>query len=273
MQESFYDSIAQVAKSAKIPFFDWMDFRERYEYHIKKQKVDTIITISWKYFLPLKINKLVGNRSIIIHDSLLPKYSGFAPLATAIIKGEKKVGITVLFASEKLDNGDIISQKTLAVRDDEYMSEITDRITVLYVEAVREIIQELKKGKKIKATPQDHSQRTYSIWRNPEDCQINWHDSAKNIYNFIRAVGYPYVGAYSFLGDNKVRIWKSELIEPDVKFEIRQPGKIWELDSQGRPVVVCGEGMLKISEATIEGKSMLPVKILRQQFYSLSQNI
>jgi methionyl-tRNA formyltransferase len=58
---------------------------------------------------------------------------------------------------------------------------------------------------------------------------------------------------------------KAEVV-PDVKFAIRQPGKIWSLDRFSRPTVVCGEGMLKLVQVERDGASALPIRTLRQRF-------
>ena len=52
----------------------------------------------------------------------------------------------------------------------------------------------------------------------------------------------------------------------EVRFAIRQPGKIWSLDDSGHPTVVCGEGMLRILAASCDGKSLLPLTSLRVRF-------
>ena len=95
--------------------------------------------------------------------------------------------------------------------------------------------------------PQDHSKATYSIWRNTEDCRINWDYSSVNIRNLIRAVSTPYPGAYCYYKGKKIIVDKAELID-DMNFAIRQLGKIWQI-IENCPRVICGKGMLKISRA------------------------
>lgn len=267
MQEEFYDSIIKLAKSAQIPIFSLSDFRKDPREIIKANNIDCILAVSWKYYLPLELNRYLKHKIIVMHDSLLPKYRGFAPLASALINGETKVGITVLFAAEQIDQGPVILQKKIHISPHIYINDAIQKITKLYCEAVIELITMLKKQPKISGHRQNESQVTYSIWRSPGDCQIDWQKSSRDIYNLIRAVGYPYPGAFSYLEKKKVFIAKAESLNCDLIFVIRQPGKIWQLDSMGYPTVICGKGMLKITEATHNGKSILPIKKLRQKFY------
>jgi methionyl-tRNA formyltransferase len=267
MKESYYEPIIELSKSFNIPVIDWNSFKKNPENIIKTHQINCIITISWKYFIPVHINQHLEHKIIIMHDSILPKYRGFAPVPTAIINGENELGVSVLYASDKIDEGPIISQKTITISEDEYVRDVIDRITGLYTILVVELLEKILSGDNITATPQDHSKATYSIWRNPEDSQINWDASSKEIYNLIRAVGYPYSGAFSYLGDRKVHIWRSEIVIPDITFEVRESGKIWQLDIDGKPTVVCRQGLLKITEATLEDRSIFPLKKLRQSFH------
>ena len=46
---------------------------------------------------------------IIFHDSLLPKYRGFAPLVNSLINQEKEIGVTAIKASQNYDEGDTVT--------------------------------------------------------------------------------------------------------------------------------------------------------------------
>lgn len=89
MQESFCNSIIEICKTARIPVIKWSSIKEDPEGIIKRYNIDCIIAVSWRYYIKLDINRLLKHKIIIIHDSILPKYRGYAPLPSAIIKGEK----------------------------------------------------------------------------------------------------------------------------------------------------------------------------------------
>ena len=90
--------------------------------------------------------------------------------------------------------------------------------------------------------------------------------SADAILNLVRAVSHPYPGAYSFLNNLKVIVWRAELVEREICFEIRDPGKVWKIE-EGTPLVVCGQGMLRLVKIeNEEGQSLLPFTKLRQRF-------
>ena len=138
------------------------------------------------------------------------------------------------------------------IDDNKYVMEIIGILSGLYLRIVLNIFKALKGGTLI-GIPQNESEASYCIWRDIEDCHIDWSKSSKDIYNFIRAVGKPYYGAYCFLDGEKIIIEKSEVCEKDINFVTRDCGKIWRIDN-GCPIVICGKGMLKITKASYKEK-------------------
>jgi phosphoribosylglycinamide formyltransferase-1 len=84
------------------------------------------------------------NRIVNIHPSLLPAFPGLDAQRQAIEHGVKVSGCTVHFVDEALDNGAIILQKAVEVRDDDTEETLSARILEqeheAYVEAVRRIV-------------------------------------------------------------------------------------------------------------------------------------
>lgn len=264
VEKSWHEDIIKICKENHIECYLWSGIRERLSDYIAHGNFCTAITVSWIYLLPLDINKYFDYDFIVIHDSLLPKYRGFAPTPTAIINGEKLIGLTALFATDDMDNGDIIDQISLEVDDNMYIKEIIEALAELYGIIICRIMKKITSGEKLESTPQDEKFATYSIWRNVEDCRIDWSQSSVRIYNFIRAVGRPYPGAFSIYDGRKIIIEKSEIIG-EKKFEIRDFGKIWSIKSNC-PEVICGEGMLRILEAEYEDGTKVEFKKLRCRF-------
>ncbi|MCH7873509.1 MAG: hypothetical protein IID33_17565, partial [Planctomycetes bacterium] len=80
------------------------------------------------------------------------------------------------------------------------------------IEVLHEVILELApaiKSGTLTRTPQDHAQATYYPKRTPADGLIDWSKSTDDVYRLIRAAGRPYPGAFSFLPDTKVTIWRA----------------------------------------------------------------
>ena len=253
VKQDYYKEIKKLCEKNEITFFD------------RKEKftVDTdySIAISWRWIIQTDLSKL-----IVLHDSLLPKYRGFAPLVNCLVNGETKVGVTALFASDEYDKGDIIGQKSVDIVYPMKISKAIDVISGCYKDLIAEIGKKIIGGETIQASTQREEDASYSLWLDEEDYVINWELDSVAIKRFIDAVGFPYSGAATYMDGKKMRIAEAETV-PDLLIENRKPGKIIFIENE-KPVIVCGKGLLKIisllDDATMQ--EMLPLKRFRIKF-------
>ena len=225
-------------------------------------KTDMLIAISWRWLIPVD-----GTQEIIVlHDSILPRYRGFAPLVSALINGEPEVGVTALYASSEYDCGDIIGQSKLKIDYPIKIADAINQITICYNELVTQILTSIEEGKELPRKRQNEIEATYSLWLDEEDYMIDWSLDAAKIKRKVDATGYPYKSALTKFNDKRLRIKDVEILE-DVIVENRTPGKII-FTKQGKPVVVCGKGLIKINDASFDGlsESALPLKKFRIRF-------
>lgn len=241
-ENDYYSEIKQFCISNNILHFD-----RNAEYEIKSEYV---FAVSWRWMIT------TDKKLIVLHDSLLPKYRGFAPLVNMLINGENKIGVTALFADENYDCGDIIAQKLVEITYPITINKAIELITPLYSELVNSIAKKYFSGEEIISLKQNESEATYSLWRDEKDYFINWNDTAANIRRFIDAVGYPYKGACSMVDNQIVRIKNATTID-DVKVENRDIGKVIFF-RENCPVVVCKEGLLRLD--LVEDKNNNEIK-------------
>ena len=124
-------------------------------------------------------------------------------------------------------------------------------VTEAYLDLLQNNIENIINGDIVKIN-QDHSKATYNRKRNLSDNLIDWYSSAIQIYNMIRALSKPYPGAYTFLNQRKLIIWKTSLIE-DINIEIvKVPGSIIEIIINKGVVVHTYEGSILIEKVQYE---------------------
>lgn len=253
IKNDYYEEITAYCNKNNLPFINRKD-----QCNVK---FDVAIAISWRWL----INFEEAIPLIVFHDSLLPKYRGFAPLVNSLVNAEPRIGVTALFASEEYDKGNIIMQKGIEISYPIKIEMAIERVSKCYAELIVKLFEMIETGNEINSKPQDENDASYSLWLDENDYQIKWNQSAATIKRLVDSVGYPYNGASSFIKDQKVRILDAEVYE-DVKIENRIPGKLIFL-KDNCPVVVCGEGLLKLVKVENEsGQSMLPLKNFRTQF-------
>lgn len=197
-----------------------------------------VFLVGWQFLIPG-----VMKNCVVFHDSLLPRYRGFSPTVTALIKGQPFLGVTAITPTEETDAGPIVGQLQRAIT---YPCRIDTALRLqseLMVTLAIGILERTAAGE-IDAIEQDQSQATFSIWRDKQDYVIDWTRSAAEIRRFVDATSYPYDGASTSLAGEKLIVDRATEL-PDVRFEIRQPGKVWNMED-GCPVVVCGEGLLRL---------------------------
>lgn len=218
------------------------------------------IAVSWRWMIDPGESRLV-----VLHDSPLPRYRGFGPLVSMLVNGEEEIGVTAIFANEEFDRGDVIARRSVSVSYPLKISEAIGLISPLYADLVVWIVSEASAGRPIAAEPQDEADASYSLWRDDLDYDIDWSWPADRIRRFVDAVGHPYLGARSVVDGREARILGCRPAE-NIKIENRDAGKvIWVRD--GKPFIVCGEGLLEITEMTDgDGVSMLPLRKTRVRF-------
>lgn len=213
------------------------------------------IAISWRWMLDV-------SNLIVIHDSILPKYRGFAPLVNMLINGERKIGVTALMASDEYDKGDILFQIEKKISYPLKIKDAIELISELYCAISINIIEAILHNQ-IVLTKQNDSEATYSLWLDNEDYFIDWNWDADKIKRKIDACGFPYLGAKASM-ENQIIIIKDVDVVQDVEIENRTVGKTIFF-TEGYPIIVCGKGLLKITDAYFQNtnESIFPLKKFR----------
>ncbi|RLA82541.1 MAG: methionyl-tRNA formyltransferase [Epsilonproteobacteria bacterium] len=235
VKKDYFENIQQLCKKNKIKFFDKNDSFTK----VEKKHIGYKFAIGWRWIIKNNSNL------IVFHDSLLPKYRGFAPLVNSLVSNENSGGVTALFASSEYDKGDVVMQKSMKINYPIKINQAINQIKPLYYELVKDIYKLILNDNKIPRYKQNNNKAIYSIWLDEKDYFIDWQNwGAKKIKRFIDAVGYPYDNAKAYL-DNKVIQFLDVEILDDVKIEDRKRhiGKVIFI-KDGYPVVVCKKGLI-----------------------------
>lgn len=210
---------------------------------IKKLNPDVVYCFGWSYLLKKDILSIPRLGVVGYHPSALPKNRGRHPLIWAIALGIKNTASTFFAMDEGADSGDVLSQESLVIEDDDDAWTLYQKMTKVALRQVVELTTELEKGH-FKRIKQDHSQANVWRKRTEKDGEIDWRMTSKGISNLIRALTRPYVGSHFKNRGVSYKVWKAERVDlPNV--ENIEPGKVLQVDN-GMMTVKCGEGCLKI---------------------------
>ena len=177
---------------------------------INNFKPDLILWYGWSWII--KDTPLTDYFSVMLHPSPLPKYRGGSPIQNQIINGETESAVTLFKMDEGIDTGEILYQKELSLEGS--LNNIFDRIILLGVDLTSRLIDDFSFD--LKGTKQDTSKSSYYKRRTPEQSEITIEDlkegSAKQFYNKIRCLQYPYPNAFiKFKDGSKLFLTESHL--------------------------------------------------------------
>ncbi|MEO8209626.1 MAG: methionyl-tRNA formyltransferase [bacterium] len=246
--EKYSDKISHLLNKNQIPNSIKKKLNESEYIKIQESNLDFIIVSGWRTLIDTKVNRYVKFGLIAAHQSLLPKYRGFAPVQWAIINGETETGVTLFLIKEgEMDSGKIVAQKKIPIKFEDYAIDLDNKLVDCTIEIILEFFESYQK-KKINFTEQDESKATYSCKRTPEDGRIDWTKDSIEVYNFIRALAHPFTGAFCEYKNNLFYIRKAKLGDNNNKNFIGNiPGRVFKINSDGIEVL-CGKGTILITE-------------------------
>lgn len=212
---------------------------------------ELFLVVGWYHMVPRRWRVLAP--AFGLHASLLPDYSGGAPLVWAMIDGAKQTGITLFQMGDGVDDGPILGQAATEILAADTIATLYARIETLGLGLLRRELPRLAQGEAV-LTPQDEAARRVFPQRKPEDGRIDWHQDAARIYDFIRAQTRPYPGAFSVCAGRRLTIWAAQpTLWPD---QAAVAGALVQT-KDGKILVVCAYGTaLELIEV---GKADAPV--------------
>lgn len=166
---------------------------------------DLVITAAFGQILPKALLDAPKLGCINVHASLLPKYRGGAPIHQAIIDGEKETGVTIMYMAEKLDAGDIISQKAIPIEEDDHTGSLFDKLSVVGRELLKDTLPSII-NRTNSRTVQDEAQVTFASNISREQERIDWTKDAATLYNQVRGL-HPWPVAYTTFEGENFKIW------------------------------------------------------------------
>ncbi|KGA40713.1 UDP-4-amino-4-deoxy-L-arabinose formyltransferase [Pectobacterium odoriferum] len=239
-ENHFYASVAKAAAEMDVPVFAPEDINHPlWVNRIRELAPDVIFSFYYRTLLSDDILQLPAFGAFNLHGSLLPHYRGRAPVNWVLVNGETQTGVTLHKMVSRADAGDIVAQSVVAIDEEDTALTLHGKCRTAAAALLAQQLP-LIRSREITLTPQDESRASYFGRRTAADGLIDWHKSAREINNLIHAVTEPYPGAFTFLGERNVTIWRARVVKDKLGGE---PGAII---STSPLVVACGEDALEI---------------------------
>ncbi len=219
---------------------------------------DVFLVAGWYHMIPKDWRLLAPAYGL--HASLLPDYSGGAPLVWAMINGETQTGITLFQMDDGVDSGPMLGQAGEAIRPDDTIQTLYARIEDRGLELIKAHLPRLANGS-AHLQMQDESLRRVFPQRKPDDGKIDWSQEAPALDRFVRAQTKPYPGAFTNFEDHKLTIWSASALQ-DASLTL-ETGELRLFN--GKVVVGCGaHGALELGQLQWQGEDVQATEWLLQ---------
>ncbi len=217
---------------------------------VREYSPDIVVVVAYGQILNSTSLGLPQKGCVNMHYSLLPKYRGAAPIHWAVANGDSISGVTAMYMSEGMDEGDIIAQVETPIENEDTAGTLHDRLSVLGADLAVRVVSDIGRGT-VNRTPQNNDDASYASKLKKSNGRINWTRSSEEIYNHVRGFN-PWPGCFCTLpGGATLRIHKCR-----AETDGGHPGEVMDAGREG-PSVAAGEGSVRLLEVQPEGRRIM----------------
>ncbi len=207
---------------------------------------DIIIVAAYGKILPKELLDIPRLGCVNIHASLLPRFRGAAPIQKAILEGDKKTGITLMYMGEGLDTGDMIAKSETDIGH-KTADELHDELSEMGAKLLIEYLPLIASGD-ISPERQNDELSCYAPMISKNDGLIDFSGDAEFIERQVRAMD-SWPAAFTYMNGQQMKI-KNAVVGDNVD---EDPGTIVEADKNGI-VIACGKGSIVVKSLQMPGK-------------------
>ncbi|SIR62152.1 methionyl-tRNA formyltransferase [Williamsia sterculiae] len=197
---------------------------------------DIMVANNWRTWLPPELFSIPTHGTLNLHDSLLPRFTGFSPVIWALISGATETGLTAHLMDDDLDTGGIIAQRSVPITESSTGTGLVQETIDQIPEVLLDALDRIEDGTAT-VTPQDLTQRSFFHKRAEVDSLIDWHKPADEIERFIRALQDPYPNAYTHFRGERLRVVRAHVSR---SIYGGTPGRVFIGEDDGM-VIVAGD--------------------------------
>jgi methionyl-tRNA formyltransferase len=189
---------------------------------LRRVAPDLLVVVAYGQIIPASVLSIPRLGALNVHASLLPRHRGAAPVAHAILSGDRETGVTIMRMDEKLDHGPILAMRKTGIGEGEDAAALTRRLAVMGAELLVETLEQLEQ---IPPVEQDHDRATLAPRLRREDGELDWNADPDEIDRRVRGL-HPWPGVTMPTKSGPVKVLSGHVegdrYVPDV---VQLPGK------------------------------------------------
>jgi len=238
-----------------IPIFQPANLRlEQAQQELAGLRPDVIVVAAYGKLLPELVLSAPAHGCLNIHPSMLPKYRGPSPVATAILNGETATGVTLMLLDAGMDTGPIVAQRGFPLSGSETAEDLTPALFQLGGELLLENLEPWMAGQ-VPAINQDASQATLTSKLQRSDGEADWLLSAVELERRHRAFT-PWPGLFTLWEGKVLKLLDVAPLPPESdQGQNPEPGRVVAISGHLSSIAIATrDGLLKIRSVQLEGR-------------------
>lgn len=202
---------------------------------VAEAEPDVMVANNWRTRLPQELFSIPRFGTVNLHDSLLPKFTGFSPVIWSLISGAGHTGLTAHLMDDELDTGDILVQRAVEITPTSTGTSLVYDTLDLVPDVLEEALDGLEYGT-LTPAPQNLDERTFFHKRSDRDSLVDWNWPAADIERLVRALSDPYPNAFTYFRGERLRLIKAHVSQCAYG---GTPGRVF-IEEDGGMVIVAG---------------------------------
>ena len=241
-------SVADVAGQFALPVVTTDNVDDNAD-DIRNWRPDLIVLCGYSRIVGAGVLGIPTCGTVNLHAGKLPDYRGGSPLNWAIINGETSITCTIHYATERVDAGAILAEYEVSVSPDDTIADVRQKTFDAFPTMLVEVVHGIETGTVARASFNPDAGTCY-VSRRPQDGRIDWHHmTARQVYDFVRALTRPYPGAFTHYRGDKWQVWSTSPVRTTVK---HTPGRIC-FASAGGMLVMARDRCVRIETVQRDG--------------------
>ncbi len=226
---------------------------------------DVIVVAAFGQILPQSVLDIPGCGCINIHPSLLPRFRGASPVASAILAGDEFTGVSIMLMDKGLDTGPVLARAQIPISAQDTTGSLTAKLSLIAAQLLQEVLPRCSRGE-LTPQSQNEAEATYSGPISKEEGEVDWRLPAVGIWRRLRAL-QPWPGCYTRWQGRQLKIIEAVPLPAIRALEVGQVVALTSAtESEAAFGVSTGEGILGVLKVQLEGKrAMSAAEFLRGQ--------
>lgn len=215
---------------------------------LEKFRPELICVVAYGKILPQRVLDIPKYGCINIHASLLPKLRGAGPIQWSILNGDRETGVTAMYLSAGMDEGDMIDKIVVPIEDTDTTATLTEKMAEAGAELLSKTISAIEAGTAVRI-PQDPAEATYAPMLQKNMAPIDWSKSPREISCHVRGMN-PWPVATMELGG---KLYKVFAVQPMDETTQKPDGTPVAVTKNGLKMACGGGHVVLVEEIQAQG--------------------